>query len=418
MIHHHVRVGATHCSQELENQMTMLANDTTDSTREMLARVEAIIPKLRERSEATNRNRRLSTETIDDLRSSGALKTIQSTRNGGYGLGMREHLDVLAALGRGCGSVGWVVGVTQAHSWLISHFPDQAQQESYGANPDALISAVIGPRGTATVVEGGYLLNGVWPFTSGCENADWLLLGGVVKSGPDGDVIDEGDFLIPQSDATILDDWHTVGLSGSGSCTSMVSDLFVPAHRFLSLPAVIMRTAPGTELQTGFNHHAAAVPVLALALCGSGIGIAQQALADFPAMVKGKTIAYTRDDQYNHPNTHRMAAEAAHLIYEGEMILYRVADEIDEAARANTEIPFLTRARMRLSCAQGVRRLLEGVEVLFKATGASGIRSSSPLTRAVADLRATNQHGLLNLEMNQELYGRVLLGLEPNTPLI
>ncbi len=382
----------------------------------LVAQANAIAPALRARAEATNQQRRLPQETIDDLRSSGALKTIQSTRNGGSGLGMREHLDVLAALGRGCGSTAWVVGVTQAHSWLMSHFPLQAQQESYGANPDALISAVIGPRGTATPVDGGYMLSGTWPFTSGCENADWLLLGGVIRDGDT--VINEGDFLIPQSDAKILDDWYTVGFTGSGSCTTQVKDLFVPAHRFVSLPSVIMRNAPGTEHQDGWNQHAAAVPVLALALTGCGIGIAQQALADLPGLIKGKVVAYSGADQYSHPNTHIMAAEAAHLIYEGEMILYRIADEIDAGARSGVELDFLTRARHRLGCAQGVRRLLEGVEVLFKMTGASGIRTVSPLTRAVADLRALNQHGLLNLEMNQELYGRVLLGLEPNTPLI
>jgi 3-hydroxy-9,10-secoandrosta-1,3,5(10)-triene-9,17-dione monooxygenase len=404
----------------MEIEITQQAAEQLERDRiqgqKLVDQVNLLAPTLRERAEGTNKARRLPKETIADLKASGALKTIQSTRNGGYGLGMREHLDVLAALGRGCGSTAWVVGVTQAHSWLMSHFPLEAQEESYGANPDALISAVIGPRGSATPVEGGYMLSGTWPFTSGCENADWLLLGGVIK-GPDG-VIDEGDFLIPQTDATILDDWYTVGFTGSGSCTTTVKELFVPTHRFLSLPSVIMRKAPGTEHQQGWNQHAAAVPVLALALCGCGIGVAQQALADFPAMIKGKAIAYSGEDQYLHPNTHVKAAEAAHLIYEGEMILYRVADEIDTAARAGVEIDFLTRARHRLSCAQGVRRLLEGVEILFKTTGASGIRTASPLTRAVADLRALNQHGLLNLEMNQQLYGRVLLGLEPNTPLI
>ena len=394
--------------------MTMLAEP--DLAAQVLDQVNAIVPSLRERSEATNLARRLPKETIADLRRSGAMKVVQSTRNGGYGLGMRDHLDVIAAVSRGCGSSGWVMGVVHAHSWLMSHFPIEAQDESYGANPNAMISAVIGPRGVAVPTDGGYRLTGTWPFTSGCENADWLLLGGVVKQGDS--IVDEGDFLVARADATLLDDWHTVGMSGSGSCTSKVSDLFVPAHRFLSLPSVIMGTAPGTAHQAGWNQRCAPVPVLSLALCGPALGVAQQALADFPALIKGKTIAYTRDEQTNHPNTHRMAAEAAHLIHEGALILYGVADDIDNAAKAGIMLAFETRARIRLSCATGVRRCLEGVEVLFKASGASGIRTASPLTRAVADLRAVNQHGLLNLEMNQELYGRVLLGLEPNSPLI
>jgi 3-hydroxy-9,10-secoandrosta-1,3,5(10)-triene-9,17-dione monooxygenase len=394
--------------------MTMTSN--SDLATRLVSQARAIAPNLRARAEQTALDRRLPKETIADLRAAGAMKTIQSTRNGGYGLGMREHLDVMTALAEGCGATAWVMGVVQAHSWLVSHFPEQAQDESYGANPDSMISAVIGPRGVAQKVPGGFILNGVWPFTSGCENSDWLLLGGVVKDGDQ--VIDEGDFMIPTGEATILDDWHTVGLTGTGSCTSTVSDMFVPEHRFCSLPAVIMGNAPGTHLQEGWNHRSSAVGVLALCVASGAIGIARQALADFPAVIKGKTIAYTADDQMSHPNTHRMAAEAAMLLHEGEMILYRCADEIDAGGKAGEELPFLTRARHRLDCATGVRRCLESAEVLFKASGASGIRTKSPLTRAVADLRAINQHGLLNLEMNQELYGRVLLGLEPNSPLI
>jgi 3-hydroxy-9,10-secoandrosta-1,3,5(10)-triene-9,17-dione monooxygenase len=387
-----------------------------DLAHDLVEQARSLIPALRGRAAATAQARRLPKETIADLRSTGAMKTIQSLDNGGYGMGMRTHLDVIAALSEGCGATGWVVGVVQAHSWLMSHITLEAQQESYRANPDAMISAVIGPRGVATRTADGFVLNGAWPFTSGCENSDWLLLGGIVKDGDE--VVDQGDFLVPTAQVTILDDWHTVGLTGTGSCTTTVSDLFVPAHRFVSLPSVIMRNAPGTASQSGWNQHMAAVPVLALAVTGSAIGIARAALADFPALIKGKTIAYTADDQYNHPLTHTRAAEAATLIEEGAMWLYRCADEIDAAGRAGEELPFLTRARMRLDCAQGVRRCLEGVEILFKLSGASGIRTVSPLTRAVADLRAINQHGLLNLEMNQELYGRVLLGLEPNSPLI
>lgn len=383
---------------------------------QLVEQARAIVPELRARAAQTAADRRVPKENIDLMRAAGAFKTLQSTKNGGYGLGMREHLEVMAEIATGCANTAWVAGVTQAHSWLMSHFPVQAQEETYRTNPDLVISAVIGPRGTAHKTADGFVLTGVWPFTSGCENSEFLLLGAVVKDGDE--VIDEGDFLVPTNQATILDDWNTVGLSGTGSCTTMVNDLVVPAHRFLSFPQMMMGTAPGTADQDGWNHKAAPVPVLSLALCGSAIGIARQALADFPALVAGKSFAYTAGRIDLHPNTHRMLAEAALAIDAGELILFRAADDIDRYAKAGTEMPFLTRARIRLDCAQGVRHCLDGVEVLFKASGAAGIRTSSPLTRAVADLRAINQHGLLSLEMNQELYGRILLGLEPNTPLI
>jgi 3-hydroxy-9,10-secoandrosta-1,3,5(10)-triene-9,17-dione monooxygenase len=385
---------------------------------DLIERTRALIPELRERAEQTAIDRRVPMENIKLLQQAGSLKTIQSTRNGGFGLGMRAHLDTISSLAEGCGSTAWVAGVVHAHSWLLSHFSGEAQDDVYGNDPNAVVSAVIGPRGSATRhADGSYTLSGFWPFASGNEDADWLLLGAVVRDA-DGAVLDEGDFAVPISAVERKDDWFVNGLTGTGSCSVAVDGLAIPAHRFLSLPGLIMGSSPGMDLHEGWTQRCAPVPVLALALTGGAIGIARQALRDFPALVRGKTIAYTADDQWTHPLTHMQAGEAAMCIHEGALLLYACADEIDDAARQGRELDLLTRARMRLDCAEGVRRCLDGVEILFHASGSSGIRLSSPLTRAVADLRAINQHGLLNLEMNRELYGRVLLGLEQNTPLI
>ncbi len=383
-----------------------------------VARTQALIPELRERAAQTAADRRLPQANIDAMRRAGSLKTLQATRNGGYALGIRSHLDVMSALGRGCGSTAWVAGVVQAHSWLISHMPEQGQDDVYGDNPDAMVSAVIGPRGKAVQTADGYHLSGVWPFGSGCERSDWLLLGAVVFDA-DGNEVDQGDFAVPTSSATIKDDWFVSGLTGTGSCTMILEGIDVPAHRFVSLPAVIIGASPGAGLHgNDWTQRCAPIPVLTIALCGGAIGIAQQALEDFPAVIKGKVIAYTADAQDSHAFTHIRLGDAAARIREGELLLYSVADELDSVAQAGGEVPLLRRAEMRNDCAVAVRRLLEGVEILFRESGATGVRTASPMNRAMADLQAINQHGLMKLETNNEMYGRLLLGLEPNTPLI
>ena len=84
------------------------------------------------------------------------------------------------------------MGVIHAHSWLMASFPQAAQEETYGADPDTIISAVIAPRGEAKPVEGGYVLNGFWPFASGCQHAQFLLLGARIFD-QSGTVVDEAD---------------------------------------------------------------------------------------------------------------------------------------------------------------------------------------------------------------------------------
>ena len=162
---------------------------TSTTTTSVLDSTLEIVPELRARAEQAANDRRLPVENIEALRRSGSLKVLQATRNGGLGLSVRDHVDVISTLARGCGSTAWVSGVVHAHSWLLSHFPEQGQADVYGANPDAVVSAVIGPRGKAVRTDGGYRLEGVWPFASGCERAEWLLLGAQVLEN--GEVVDQ-----------------------------------------------------------------------------------------------------------------------------------------------------------------------------------------------------------------------------------
>lgn len=385
---------------------------------ELVTQAARLVPEFRERATEAEKLRRVPDQNIRALQRAGLFKVLQARRHGGYQMPLRTHIDVVAELARGCTSTAWCVGVVHAHSWLMSLFPDTAQQDSYGANPDALISAVIAPRGKARPVEGGYLLSGFWPFASGSEHAQWLLLGAAVTD-ESGGAVDEADLLVPVSDITIKDDWNVVGLRGTGSCSVVAKDVFVPKHRYLSLRAAVAGEAPGTKLHEGWLYKSAAVPVLALAITPAALGAAQSAFDAFTARLPGREVAYTqREVQIQMPVTHMQVAEAATKIDVARLLLYRCADEIQAAAERGEMMEFTKRARVRMDCAHAVRQCLEAAEIVYLASGGSGIAEINPMQRAWRDLHAVNMHGLLNLQTNQEMYGRVLLGLEPNTPLI
>jgi len=310
------------------------------------------------------------------------------------------------------------MGVVHAHSWLMAHFPQAAQEETYGTNPDAIISAVVSPRGQAKPAKGGYVLNGVWPFGSGSQYAEWLFLGAAILDER-GEVVDEADLLVPSRDVTIKDDWNVTGLRGTGSCTIVAKDVFVPEHRYLSLRALIAGKTPGAALHEGALYKSAGVPVLTLALAPCSLGISRAALAAFLQRLPGREVAYTeREKQIDMPVTHLQVAEAATKIGVAEALLYRCADEIEAAAERGEMMDFAKRARVRADCAWAVRQCLEAVETIYLASGGSGIADTSSLGRAWRDLHAVNMHGLLNLQTNMEMYGRIVLNLRPNTPLI
>jgi 3-hydroxy-9,10-secoandrosta-1,3,5(10)-triene-9,17-dione monooxygenase len=385
---------------------------------EMMARAASLTDPLRKRAAEADQLRRLPDANVAALQEAGLLKVLQPRRYGGYQLSLHTHVDTVAAVARGCGSTAWCMGVIHAHSWLMGSFPQAAQEETYGAKADTVISAVIAPRGKASPAEGGYVLNGFWPFASGCQHSSWLLLGAQILDRS-GATVDEADLLVPTSEIVIRDDWNVVGLRGTGSCSVVAKDVFVPRHRYLSLPGLIEGKTPGAAPHEGSLYKSAAVPVLVLALTPAALGMAETALEAFAERLPGREIAYTNHIvQRDSPTTHRQVADAATRIHVARLLLHRCVDDIEAAAQRGAMLEFATRARIRMDCAHAVRQCLDAVETLFLACGGSGIGEANPVQRAWRDLHAVNMHGALALDTNQEMFGRVVLGLEPNTTLI
>jgi 3-hydroxy-9,10-secoandrosta-1,3,5(10)-triene-9,17-dione monooxygenase len=385
---------------------------------QLVARAASLVPTLRAREAEAEQFRRLPDANVAELRAAGLFKVLQPRRCGGFEMSLHTHIDTVAEIARGCGSTAWCMGVIHAHSWLVGSFPQEAQAESYCANPDAIICAVIAPRGKARAVAGGYRLDGFWPFASGCQHADWLLLGTEIAD-EGGTVVDAAELLVPARDIVIRDDWNVVGLRGTGSCSIVANDVFVPKHRYLSLPGIIAGEAPGAAAHDTSLYKGAAVPVLVLAITPAALGMAEAALAAFKERLPGREIAYTEHEiQIDSPTTHRQVADAATRIHVARLLLHRCADDIEAAAARGEMMEFTARARVRMDCAHAVRQCMEAAEILYLACGGSGIAETNPVQRAWRDLHAVNMHGALTLETNQVMYGRILLGLKPNTPLI
>jgi 3-hydroxy-9,10-secoandrosta-1,3,5(10)-triene-9,17-dione monooxygenase len=136
------------------------------------------------------------------------------------------------------------------------------------------------------------MLSGFWPFCSGCHHSDWLLLGEMIVD-EDGEPTDSGVMIIPTRQAAIQDDWYVGGLAGTGSNSVVVKDVFVPEHRFLSIPSAIEGKTPGAHLHATNLYYSAAVPALALFIASPALGMARRALEHFKERLPGRTVSYT-----------------------------------------------------------------------------------------------------------------------------
>src|SRR2546430_4607643 len=191
-----------------------------------------------------------------------------------------------AAIAAGCGSTGWVYALLASHQWLIACFSKAAQDEVW-QDRSALAAGSYAPVGRAVVADGGYRLSGVGSFCSGCDNAQWQLLGGMIPQ-PDG-AAKPGFFLLRNSECSIDDNWHTMGLAGTGSKNIVARDAFVPAHRALAFAELADATAPGMRANANPLYRQSFLAVLPIAIVSPVLGLAEGALADFLAMGRERT---------------------------------------------------------------------------------------------------------------------------------
>src|ERR1700748_3624043 len=148
----------------------------------MLARAEALMPKLNERAPATEALRRLPVETERDLHQTGLFRIVQPKRVGGSEFDYVALVDCAELLGKGDASVAWNFANLASHHWMLGMFDKRAQDLVWDKDPNVLIaSSFIFPAGRARKAEGGYRLRGSWPFSSGVASCDWNMLASVVS---------------------------------------------------------------------------------------------------------------------------------------------------------------------------------------------------------------------------------------------
>ncbi len=184
---------------------------------EYLNRARALLPAIRERAPYMEQLRRLPDETFKEFQEAGLFRAIQPKRYGGYELDPGVFFQAGVEIGTVCGSSAWCLTVVGVHNWQLGLFPPQAQEDVWHEDTSLQISSSLAPTGTVERVDGGFLLRGRWSFSSGCDFCQWAVLGGIVPPTQEDAPPDVRSFLVPRSDYIIDDNWHVMGLCGTGS---------------------------------------------------------------------------------------------------------------------------------------------------------------------------------------------------------
>jgi 3-hydroxy-9,10-secoandrosta-1,3,5(10)-triene-9,17-dione monooxygenase len=372
-------------------------------------KAEALLPKLRERAPKCEELRRLPDETLRDFHDAKLFRIHQPKRVGGEELEFAAVVTFGALLARACASTAWNWVNFAAHHMMLGMFPPQAQDEIWGKSRDALIaSSFVFPAGKARKVDGGYLLSGRWPFSSGVDPSEWNMLAGLARLD-DNLPPEQRIFLVPRAQYKVIDTWRAGGLRGTGSNDVEVGEVFVPEHMTLAVADTKGGPTPGSAVNPGVLFR---LPVFALfpyMLSGVALGIAEGLIDDYKPASGKMTGARVAEIQ----STQIRLSEATAYARASRVI------QLANCREAEQNLPDMkTKARYRLEGAYAVDWAVRAVDVMFGLYGAGGLYESGPVARAFRDAHAVKQHFSFNTDIAGTTYGRVALGLSSDNPTL
>ena len=378
---------------------------------ELLARARALVPLLAEREATTNAARDVPAATVAAYRDSGLLRVLQPRRFGGLQLPFDVFSRSIEILTEGCASSAWVYAVLAEHQWIIASLPEQGQIDIWGDDPAAVASSSLAPRETATRCDGGWRLSGRFPFSSGCTHAQWAIVGARCEDTA-GNVATRY-LLVPMHEVEIIDDWHVLGLRGTGSRTLMLRDVFVPAHRTVLLRALLDGTPPGAQVQPDYDIVRAPRGVLVVfSLPPVAFTLGRRALAVAAAALSGRLSRGTTRMAESEVVQLRLA-EAAASIEVASLILDTRRAQSLAAVAAGRPITPQEVLRNRRDITFGMRQIRDAVESLWELCGSRAVQDADPLQPILRDVLTIATHQAFSPLATLLPYGRLLLGLPP-----
>jgi 3-hydroxy-9,10-secoandrosta-1,3,5(10)-triene-9,17-dione monooxygenase len=270
---------------------------------------------------------------------------------------------------------------------------------------------VIFPAGRAKRVDGGYILNGRWPFCSGIDPSEWNMLGGMVEEDADHPEKEARLFLMRKSEHEVIDTWFTSGLKGTGSKDAVAEDIFIPEHMTVSANDVKGGATPGSDVNPGALYKVPVIAPFPYVLSGTPLGIAEGVYQNYIDGMKARTANYTGARISELQNIQIKVAEAGAAI-DAARLMMRADCELSMQIAERNEVPDIeTKAKFRRNGAFTATLCVEAVNKLYQASGGGGIYTRNPLARAFSDIHAARAHIAFSMDVAGTTFGKIAMGL-------
>ncbi len=326
---------------------------------------------------------KLSDRSAAILRDTGVIKMLQPAEFGGTEAHPRDFAETVMKIASYDGSTGWVAGIVGVHPWEMAMADRKVQEEIWAEDTNTWIASPYAPMGILKPVDGGYIFNGRWQFSSGTDHCDWIFLGAFMGDADGNMAMPPRNFhvILPRQDYTIVEDsWDVVGLRGTGSKDIIVKDAFIPEYRVIDF----MHMMDGTALRnSGLTNPTFGVPftsIFPLGITSAVIGICEGALANHMAYQKKRvqiTGTKAKDDPYV---MYAISAAAEEIKASRTAMLDNISRFYDKAA-AGEKVSLHERAESRRTQVAAAWRAVRAMDEIVARSGGNGLRMDNPIQR-------------------------------------
>ncbi|WP_312934086.1 p-hydroxyphenylacetate 3-hydroxylase oxygenase component [Pseudomonas sp.] len=383
----------------------------------LLEDLKAILPAIAANAVTAEHARSVPADNIALLKSIGMHRAFLPKLYGGLEISMPQFAECIAVLAGACASTAWAMSLLCTHSHQMAMFPAKLQQEVWGDDPDATASSSIAPFGRTVETEGGVTFSGEMGWSSGCDHAEWAILG---FRRPNAEGAQDYCFaVLPRSDYEIRDDWYAVGMRGSGSKTLIVRDAFVPEHRIQKAKEMMEGKSAGFGLYPDSKiFYSPYRPYFASGFSTVSLGIAERMLEVFREKTRHRVRAYTGAAVGAASPALMRLAESTHQVAAARALLEKSWNEIAEYSERHEYPSRGTLAFWRTNQGYAVKMCIQAVDRLMAAAGGGAWFESNELQRLLRDSHMTGAHAYTDYDVCAQILGRELMGLEPDPSMV
>lgn len=371
----------------------------------LVERAKALAPLIAQEADEIERTRRLTPKIVSALIENGLYRSLLPKSIGGFESPPTVFMQMLEEIAKADASTAWCVGQCSVVAMTAAYLDPDVARQVFGKPDDIMAWGAIAHDIQA--VPGGYTISARWDFASGMRQANWLGAhvqvldaDGTRRMKPNG-TPEIRTIVFPASSATMYDVWNVIGLSGTGTDSYSVENLFIPDN-FAALRddfTALREKGPlyGITTYTMFGLGFGAVALgVARATLDAAVDLARKkhsvgitAMKDNSAVqgLIGRTEAKLR------------AARAYH---------FSTAAEAWQELLSNGRLSEDRRAAIRLSATWTIHQAVEVADTAYHMAGATAVFKSNPFERRFRDIHAIAQQ-IQSRDTHYEDVGKMIL---------